>query len=623
MAAPTFTKKTSVTELDPLNKKYGAQDWTKAVDILDGTHATERLQIHNIESGDKISGPANWIVRKNPTTGDYEGIRAATGDVVTTNTTPDCLPVIQSIVSDSNFADGDTILIKPSSTPYSVGAATALGAQLTKSVIIWGYGAILKANANRAANPMLRVMTAGKRLTLYGLTMDGNYKGIEADGVTPKTGGNLFRGFIKGENDILIDGIRCYDCTFKNLYDYGILAGLASAGGSEEGGEWVPGTPLGACDFIFERCSFLGYRDPTTGIPESQPKNNMFGCDGIESVTVKDCYFDFNKYWYITARRVYMENVFGTSAGFTNVPQHAIHAEYIYIKNFTTVDSGIKLRSFADIHSNRLFSTSKSIVVDGYTTLVSPSGSGSYSPISVEAQDETTYRIENVTLRNLNLHDHNIDINNTQNQSARPKGKVDNIFIENYVLKDFDANSCSVLVRNCDIGTLKMRNIKPPSASGSLIRVYMTAQGSGSPAPPGYSVTISDIDVQNVVLEPTTNLASINGDTTAKTATLTFRRSLSNGIISHSTAGSGTTAVVKFRESSGTATIASGSTTVSVNHNLGYTPSLQNVHANPITSIGSATKWRVNAVSSTQITMAVDAAPGGSGAQFAWAIKRN
>src|SRR5688572_13951647 len=49
MTAPTFVKKRIDTAVDPTSVKYGAPDWTKFVDVLDATHATERIQADVIE----------------------------------------------------------------------------------------------------------------------------------------------------------------------------------------------------------------------------------------------------------------------------------------------------------------------------------------------------------------------------------------------------------------------------------------------------------------------------------------------------------------------------------------------------------------------------------------------
>jgi hypothetical protein len=68
----------------------------------------------------------------------------------------------------------------------------------------------------------------------------------------------------------------------------------------------------------------------------------------------------------------------------------------------------------------------------------------------------------------------------------------------------------------------------------------------------------------------------------------------------------------------GTATVASGSTSIDVAHGLGETPDIQNINITPTNSLGSATKFWVSVVSSTTFTITVDADPGTDTATFAW-----
>lgn len=72
--------------------------------------------------------------------------------------------------------------------------------------------------------------------------------------------------------------------------------------------------------------------------------------------------------------------------------------------------------------------------------------------------------------------------------------------------------------------------------------------------------------------------------------------------------------------SSGTATILSGTTTIAVNHGLPTTPLIQDVRLNPISGLGAASEFWVSAVSSSQITITVDANPG-TNIAFAWSAK--
>lgn len=82
-----------------------------------------------------------------------------------------------------------------------------------------------------------------------------------------------------------------------------------------------------------------------------------------------------------------------------------------------------------------------------------------------------------------------------------------------------------------------------------------------------------------------------------------------------SLSSSGTANIVRgnpgfVSESNGTASIASGATTVVVTHGLGFTPTLQQISMTPTSSIGSATKppW-ISTPTSTQFTITLNADP--------------
>lgn len=71
-------------------------------------------------------------------------------------------------------------------------------------------------------------------------------------------------------------------------------------------------------------------------------------------------------------------------------------------------------------------------------------------------------------------------------------------------------------------------------------------------------------------------------------------------------------------ENSGTATVANGTTSIAVNHGLSVTPGLANIALTPTNNLGSATKFWISGVTSTQFTVNVDVNPGATTATFVW-----
>ena len=73
-------------------------------------------------------------------------------------------------------------------------------------------------------------------------------------------------------------------------------------------------------------------------------------------------------------------------------------------------------------------------------------------------------------------------------------------------------------------------------------------------------------------------------------------------------------------ENSGTATVTSAATSVTVNHGLAITPTINDISVTPTNNLGSSTKYWVSGVTSTQFVINATPAPGATTATFVWAI---
>ncbi len=71
-------------------------------------------------------------------------------------------------------------------------------------------------------------------------------------------------------------------------------------------------------------------------------------------------------------------------------------------------------------------------------------------------------------------------------------------------------------------------------------------------------------------------------------------------------------------ESSGTATIPAGATSVQISHGLAVAPSPRHCSVTPTNSLGQATKFWANDFGPSGFTIYVDSDPGSSPATFAW-----
>ena len=71
-------------------------------------------------------------------------------------------------------------------------------------------------------------------------------------------------------------------------------------------------------------------------------------------------------------------------------------------------------------------------------------------------------------------------------------------------------------------------------------------------------------------------------------------------------------------EAKGVATIANGTTSITVNHGLSVTPAISAISITPTNSLGTAGKFWVSNPTGTQFTINVDTDPGATTAAFAW-----
>jgi hypothetical protein len=77
----------------------------------------------------------------------------------------------------------------------------------------------------------------------------------------------------------------------------------------------------------------------------------------------------------------------------------------------------------------------------------------------------------------------------------------------------------------------------------------------------------------------------------------------------------------EVRRGSGTATITSGNTSVTVTHGAGYTPGVSDVTVTPTNSpTNDPGHWWISSVGATTFVINVRANPGASGASFAWRV---
>jgi hypothetical protein len=493
---------------------YGAPDIKYLMDVLDSTHPTDRTQLQNIEGLDKITA-AKWIIRKRSNS-VYEAVETATGIVRYTDTNPDFVNLLDTLNNSTYFQDEDTIVIQPSSTPYLCGTGKA-EATLNKSLPIYGYGATLQPNIDHIAAYFLVVNTAGKTLTVYGLTFDMNYPNIRYSGAIRRTGG------------VNIGGVKVWDCTIKNIYWFGInLNGIH------------PATPDTDTYLIVENCTFLNpgaLSASGTSTYRKGSQNEMIGCNHCKFCSIRNCKIENNKLIYVSAQRVVIENVWGNKLGdydATLVARDSICSEQCIIRNLHYFGDGIRIRVWASIHSLSVYGSNKQILMDDIKVEQNPAPAFWFEPIS------DTIRFENISIRKMYIENYGL-LFGTQNKDTADS-KFDLITIDDYVQSSVGANLTMFTFFNCDVGSLALNNVHFNGGTWNSNGNLITLQ------PSNVDMTLNKVEINNVVNPPPKYIFWVQGTSNNKAATITCRRPLDNGIAGTRLTGAGGTQMTQFVE---------------------------------------------------------------------------
>ncbi len=527
MVSPIFKKATNTAA--GTAAIYGAPDLKYVLDVLDGTHASHRIQIQNIE-GSGRSPFANWIVRMNGST--IEGIRTETSTVETSSTT-NLNIVLNAILVHASFSDGDVIVIKPSATAYPCGTGAGAGdikVSFAKSCTIWAYGATLTYNAAHTAGTWFEVTTAGKLLTIYGMTMLGN---------------SNVGTFIKSTAAIDIAGIRLYDVDMTGAYSYGVYIGGPT-------GTAPSNVPLPTTKVIMEHCTFYNSGSGVGAV------NEWVAIDSIEYFYMKDCKIDNNKPFNISARHCNIQNLWCDTTGYSGgsgIGASTLQSEFLEVRDLHMIGIGVELRNYQNIDADTRYTTCKRMIVDGYTCIGS-----SAVPISIEPYNTSTFRIENVTLRNLYISNAGVMVRTFDNEAR--KSKVDIMSIKDVKQLEFNASNYFVNFSNCDCDQLVVDNVAFATAWDSTGAPVRVTSGAGA-------VTLGKVDLRNLAPEPANNILNV---VRTNDVTVTFARPLENGTTTTNTESGSGTLTVKFKENRGKAVFNGGTATFNIPHSLIATP---------------------------------------------------
>jgi len=171
-------------------------------------------------------------------------------------------------------------------------------------------------------------------------------------------------------------------------------------------------------------------------------------------------------------------------------------------------------------------------------------------------------------------------------------------------------NITGTTIKGADASGVSMRGVSKPSAIDGVTLIDV-AVNSGHPirVEGGNGMEVSGVS------------ASVGGTRTAEAVLATFTDNIKVDRDSVST-GTDVSAVLRYDSSTsqsrrGTTTLTSGSTSVSVTHNLSGTPTPEDITVTPASGMGSASTWYITNVGSSSFDIAVDADPT-QDVTFAW-----
>lgn len=178
---------------------------------------------------------------------------------------------------------------------------------------------------------------------------------------------------------------------------------------------------------------------------------------------------------------------------------------------------------------------------------------------------------------------------------------------------------------NIDVAVIGNKVNDNSTAGGGWSAIDITCTGGYASS----NIVIQDnalSDYQDVATQAAgVHVATISGGSTLATVIVKSNSGVGN-TGSDLVAGSGLSSVTGLvardnqgyvTEANGSATLASGTTSIAVTHGLDVTPSLHDISVTPIEAWGSATQFWITTPTSTQFTINVDQDPG-QDVDFAW-----
>jgi len=616
MTSPNFKKSNS--SVAGTTTKYGPVDPVYIFNVLDGTHASDRIQAQNIEH---LNTPLFYDVVIYISGSSVIAKKASDGQVLSTGTngTSNVPDVFQAAFNYYATVAPKPIIIVIRPGTYIFNGGTS--AKILPFTTLWGYGATLKELVFGAS--MIRGDATGgalaakrEKINVLGLTFDFNFMGQEIFFPSDNTYG--------APSDIMFK-----DCTFKNIKDSKAApegpGRTASARCLYVGGSSSVYNPAFNISFINNVCDAAIPGDTTGG---EYAVFQMVATDGGKIIgnsisnapLIKETayyLYGYNKHITfaynigynndcqdLTCMQVEESTITGnvfsnriTSSNLKNVViSNNIMNRFrmsIYDKETFDVSTNISsLRSSSNVLvSGNQFDTSSTSTLGINTETVEleysdyGDGTNPFKNIAIVGNQAKVYRKF-------------VDLLRPQDNEVGPN---QNIVISNNHCVEREINDTSfspiVITGNTVVPSHGWKNV---FFSGNYIGPLTTGA-----AGPYRDAAVTTTGMSNLVFRDNW----FNG--TGIDAVESYPYAAQNH-------GDATT---RRYTNSGTANITSAATSVTVTHGVEYTPLAQDIYVTPTTSWGSATKFWVSTITATTFVINCTPAPGAT-MTFAWQVSR-
>ena len=419
---------------------------------------------------------------------------------------------------------------------------------IPKNLVIDGYGAKFVAGATTTAARMI-MPDSNVVLHIKGLKMDlAGIWGVGTGADTTRTAATLIL------EDVEIIGINNY--------------GISQTGDNGK--------------VILRRVKLKG-------VEPDGSDNECLLTEDQEEVIVEDCEIYGNKPYYLAAKKVRILRTKVSTEGYNTAYHSPINAEDVEIQSVEHVGSNITVRPYGDVHLDVVYSSLKRLIIEDVKLLEPGTAS---SRIEVRPYDDT-YIAEQVIIRNIKAQKTPISIRAWTSHS-----KVKQLIIENVEFEEFSAAHWILDVDDCDIDFFIIKNIRMPDtnltnsaladfgAVNSNISVRGIIKDVYAPYDLDYSISFRDDGATGYSVDGEIDMRELKPRPIRKVTTVVVN------------------ATVK-QKNSGVATIASGSTSVTVNHGLVAKPRVVIV-----TPYGNTKVWvPEDSITDTSFDIVTDTAP--------------